>query len=141
MKATKIILSLVVMGTLTLGFAQTDSAINETLTSNQEAMQNAKPEDRAELMNQFKEKIAQMSPEDKAAMLEQIQSKMPTGTQNQMQEHATEMQMEHSDDMNRAQNMNQQQAASQFGHDNEAAGGSFNRENVQNGAGTWTKVN
>ena len=45
-------------------------------------------------------------------------------------EHAQEMQMEHSEEMNRMQNMNQQQAGSQFGHDNERSGGSMNMENV-----------
>ena len=43
-------------------------------------------------------------------------------------EHAQEMQMEHGEEMNRMQNMNQQQAGSQFGHDNERSGGSINME-------------
>jgi len=158
MKATKILLSLAVMGTLTLGFAATDVAVDAQIT----AIQNAPASERVTLMNEFKTQLSNMNAEDRSAAIAQMQTKMQEQMQNhgeagdmdhgqmqtkmqeqmqnrsesgemgreQMQEHASEMQMEHSDEMNRAQNMNQQQAGSQFEHGIENSGGSMNRENV-----------
>ena len=148
MKTTNILLSLAVMGTLTLGFAASDTAINETVAAQQEAMQNATPEERAALMNQLKEQLHNMSAEDRAAAMEQMQA---NGAQNigemremgqehrqEMQmEHAQEMTMEHAQEMNRAQNMNQQQAGSQYAHENERGGGSIITENVQSSDHSW----
>ncbi len=156
MKTTNILLSLAVIGTLTLGFAQTDSAINETVTVHKEAMKNATPEQRTELMNQFKEKMQNMSAEDRSAAMEQMQNEMAElgvvaqdmkgdaqamgeVAKQRAQEHAQEMQMEHSQEMNRAQNMYQQQAGSQFGHDMQKDGGSINMENIQNNGSSWTQ--
>ena len=137
MKTTNILLSLAVMGTLTLGFAQENSAIDEAVSVHKEAMQTASPETRAELMNRVKEKIASMTPQQREEAMQRMQANMPSDARNSMQANATEMRMEHSEDMNRVQNMNQQQAGSQYGHDAREAGGSVNMENIQESGSSW----
>ena len=157
MKATKIILSLAVMGTLTLGFAATDVTIDAQI----EAIQSAPAGERVELMNEFKTQLSNMNEEDRSAAITQMREKMQAQMQErgesgemnheqmqehraemqergaQMQEHASEMQMEHGNEMNRMQNMNQQQAGNQLGHENERLGGSFNMENVSSREGMF----
>jgi len=144
MKVTKIILSFAVMGTLTLGFAATTPTIDAQI----QAIQNASASERVQLMNEFKTQLSNMNAEDRSAAITEMRTQMQNGTESggmnreQMQEHAqemqvhgadaqehvAEMQMEHGEEMNRVQNMNQQQAGSQFGHDNEMSGGSINME-------------
>ncbi|MDQ7068402.1 MAG: hypothetical protein Q9M40_10765 [Sulfurimonas sp.] len=146
MKATKTVLSLAVMGTLTLGFAEVTTTIDAQI----QAIQDAPASERVELMNEFKTQLSTMNEQERseaiAQMRTQMQAKMQehseSGEMNheqmrtQTREHAGEMQMEHSEEMNRMQNMNQQQAGSQFGHDNERTGGSINMQNVSHEAGT-----
>ena len=132
MKATRTLLSLAVMGTLTLGFA--DASIDAPIA----AIQAAPSSERVELMNEFKTQLSNMNAEDRSAAIAQMRTQMQAQVQNhdgsgemvreRAQEHAQEMQMEHSEEMERMQNMNQQQAGSQFGHDNERSDGSMNRE-------------
>ena len=142
MKATKIILSLAVIGTLTLGFAATDVTIDAQI----EAIQSAPASERAELMNEFKTQLSNMNAEDRSAAITQMQEHGESGEMNheqmqgrgaQMQEHASEMQMEHSQEMNRMQNMNQQQAGSQLGHENSMSGGSSNMQNMPSNEGMF----
>jgi len=132
MKATRTLLSLAVMGTLTLGFA--DASIDAPIA----AIQAAPSSERVELMNEFKTQLSNMNAEDRSAAIAQMRTQMQAQVQNhdgsgemvreRAQEHAQEMQMEHSEEMEHMQNMNQQQAGSQFGHDNERSDGSMNRE-------------
>ena len=157
MKATKIILSLTVIGTLTLGFAATDVTIDAQI----QAIQSAPAGERVELMNEFKTQLSNMNAEDRSAAITQMREKMQAQMQEhggsgemnheqmqehrtemqergaQMQEHASEMQMEHSQEMNRMQNMNQQQAGSQFGHKNTMSGGSSNMQNMPSNEGMF----
>jgi len=145
MKATKILLSLVMMGTLTLGFAAEDITIDVQI----QAIQDATPAERVQLMNQFKIQVSNMNAEDRSAAIAQMQAQMQNhgvsgelsheqmqGTGVRMQEHAAETQMEHSEEMNRMQNMNQQQAGSQLGHNNNRAGGSNTMGNMPSSGGS-----
>ena len=79
MKATKILLSLAVMGTLTLGFAQTDVSVDVQI----QAIQNAAPAERVQLMNEFKTQRSNMNAEDRSAAITQMRTQM----QAQMQDH------------------------------------------------------
>jgi len=124
MKATKILLSIAVMGTLTLGFADaTNTHTNTQITQKVEAIQNAAPQDRTAMMNELKSQMQNMSQADKTATMKQMKV-IPQQHQGKMQEHAQEMQMSHSDNMNREQNMNQHQAGNEYGHSVNEHGGS-----------------
>ena len=152
MNARKILLSLAVMGTLTLGFADANTPVPTGIDAQITAIQTAKPEDRVTLMNQFKTELSNMNAEDRSAAIAQMQTQMqgnmqdhgsdtnhPEGGmghegmsgqakqmgemgQNMMQEHAGEMQSNHNEGMNRMQNMNQQQAGNHYGQDMQGAG-------------------
>lgn len=142
MKATKIILSLAMIGTFTLGFAATDVTIDAQI----QEIQSAPASERVELMNELKTQLSNMNAEDRSAAITQMQEHGESGEMNheqmqgrgaQMQEHASEMQMEHGNEMNRMQNMNQQQAGSQLGHKNSRSGGSSNMQNISSGKGKY----
>ncbi len=143
----KILLSLVMMGTLTLGFAEVATTIDAQI----QAIQDAPASERVELMNEFKIQLSTMNEQERSEAIAQMRTQMQKHNsesgemkreqmQTQTREHAGEMQMEHGEEMNRMQNMNQQQAGSQFGHDNERTGGSTNMQNVSHTLGKgWTQ--
>ncbi len=152
MNARKILLSLAVMGTLTLGFADANTPIQTGIDAQITAIQTAKPEARVALMNQFKTQLSNMNAEDRSAAIAQMQTKMQGymqehGTdvnkaegamnhegmskqakemgemgQNMMQEHAGEIQSNMNEGMNRMQNMNQQQTGNHIGQVMQEAG-------------------
>ncbi|MDF1883178.1 hypothetical protein JHD49_04430 [Sulfurimonas sp. SAG-AH-194-C21] len=128
MKMINILLVLAIIGTLS--FAQNPSVIDVQI----QAIQEAPAAQRVELMNQFKIQLSNMNAEDRTAAIGQMQTKMQTQTHahsdsnNNMlqvrdQEHAIQMQMNENDDMSKIQNMSQQQAGSQFGHEAQSSGG------------------
>ena len=146
MKVTQIALSLIV--TASVGFAASDASIDAQI----QAIQEASPQERVGLMNAFKTQLSTMNAEDRLAAIEQMRTQMQAQMQSHGEsgemsggmesmrenahemgemareragEHAQEMQIEHGEEMNRMQNMNQQQAGSQFGHENEMSGGSM----------------
>jgi len=142
MKATKIIVSLAVMGTLTLGFTAEDAT--ETTDTQ------VSTEQRVEQMNEMKVKLMDMAPSDRQAAMQDMQADMPADMKEQMEtrmeqmqekvsemqanagerqdrgaemkEHALEMQAEHSQELNEYQNMNQNQIRQEFKHDVESRG-------------------
>ena len=163
MKATKILLSLVVMGTLTLGFADANTPAPTGIDAQITAIQTAKPEDRVALMNQFKTQLSTMNAEERSAAISQMQAKMQGHMQdhgsdtnhqeggmgnegmsekakqmgamgqNKMQEHAGEMQSNMNEGMNRMQNMNQQQAGNHYGQEMQRGGAQMEHGGLMSG--------
>ena len=156
MKTANILLLLVVMGTLTLGFADVNSVAPRGIDAQITAIKTAKPEDRVTLMNQFKTQLSNMNAEDRSAALSHMQAKMqghmqehggdanhPEGGmrhegmdemgKNRMQEHAGEMQSNMNEGMNRMQNMNQQQAGNHYGQEMQGAGAKMENRSTMSG--------
>lgn len=151
MNAKKILLSLAVMGTLTLGFADATTPVPTGIDAEITAIQTAKPEDRVSLMNQFKIQLSNMNAEDRSAAIAQMQGQMQNHQvgdiheqahemgemqQNRMQEHAGEMQSNMNEGMNRMQNMNQQQAGNHIGQAMQEAGAQMHNGTPAGGAST-----
>jgi len=137
MKATKLTLTLALMGAFTLGLADATNIDTQI-----EAIQNAPKEKRVELMNKFKQQLANMNQEERsdaiAKMQERMQAHMQTGkkfgketaehaqneehkggsmgemTRERAHEIAQEHQMHNNEHTMEMQNMNQQQAGHQF---------------------------
>ena len=148
MKISNIALSLALIGTMSLGMAEDTTASVETTTTTETTVsvdaqiaeiQAAPAQERVELMNQFKQRLANMNQEERAAAITALQEKMQasgkafgsqTRTDAQMakentkamgemtsmraKEHAQEMQIQNSEEINQMQNMNQHQTANQF---------------------------
>ncbi|SFV59992.1 hypothetical protein MNB_SM-7-688 [hydrothermal vent metagenome] len=68
----KLALSLITVGTLTLGMAATNQQTQTSILSQVEDIQNAPKEERVELMNQLKERIASMSVEERKAAMQEL---------------------------------------------------------------------
>ncbi|MBU0719868.1 hypothetical protein KJ877_00855 [bacterium] len=116
MRTLNLSATLMLLGTLTLGLADTsvDAQIAE--------IQNASAEDRVALVNAFKTTMSTLSAEDRAVAIAQFRESMQadgaelkTQTQTQTQTQARERlrvnQMEQTEDMLRGQMMNQHQTA------------------------------
>ena len=129
MKASKIILSLALVGTL--GFADAINT-NSEISQKIEAIQSSAPQDRTKMMNQLKSEMQNMSPQDRQEVMTQMQTKMNVDMSS-MQEHTQKMQMNHNESMNREQHMNQGQAGNEYGHSaNEHVGStSYNSDSFE----------
>jgi len=143
MKFAKITLSVALLGALTLGMADdaatTDTTSGSTTTTTSTststsvdsqiaAIQAAPAQERVQLMNQFKQRLANMNQEDRMAAIAQMQEKMQAQAGAHMQagqamgeqtrtaakEMAQEKQMQANEQMAQMQNMNQRQAGNQF---------------------------
>jgi hypothetical protein len=122
MKITNIALSLALLGTLSLGMAD-DTTTTTSVDSEIAAIQAAPAQERVQLMNQFKERLASMNEADRAAAITQLRTQMQTqaqdtmaqaeGTAAQTRTQAQEMQMQTNEQMNQMQNMNQQRFGNQ----------------------------
>jgi hypothetical protein len=126
MKTLNIVLSAALLGTLTLGISAT---VDEQIA----AIQNATPEERVELVNEFKTTLSTLTKEERmeatAKLRESMQGsgaelKMQTRTQTRTQTRVQDG--EQSGEMLRSQNMHQNQAASQA----KIQGGSPDNANV-----------
>ncbi len=160
MKFAKITLSVALLGALTLGMADETASTDTTATATTSvsvdaqiaAIQAAPAQERVQLMNQFKQKLATMNQADRMAAIQEMQQKMQAQAGTQMQagqamgangqemgsamkqkatEHAQEMQMQTNEQMTQMQNMNQRQSGNQFmnmngGSMSGATGGSQN---------------
>ncbi|SFV66540.1 hypothetical protein MNB_SM-6-1037 [hydrothermal vent metagenome] len=147
MKFTKITLSVALLGVLTLGMAD-DAATTNTSTSTPtsvdsqiEAIQSAPAQERVQMMNEFKQRLATMNQEDRMAAIQEMQAKMhgkaQTGrelgsamheemknkgmhmgkhAQERTQEMVQTHQMNANEHMTQMQHMNQTHAGSQFNH-------------------------
>jgi hypothetical protein len=131
MKASNILLSLVVMGTLNLGFAQDTVSVDVDVQI--ETIQSAPAEERVQLMNEFKQKLMQMNADERNAAIATLQTKMQNESSNMQNESSNmqniqvrsqTMQSNYNEDMVRMQNMNQQQVGNQFSTQSSFNGGS-----------------
>ena len=87
---TKLALSLIATGVLTLGMADTPAQTNIDITTQIEKIQNAPTQERMELMNQLKERIATMSPSQRRETMQQLHTQMRN---HQGGEHAKDREM------------------------------------------------
>ena len=132
MNFAKITLSVALLGALTLGMADdtatqssnTNSGIDAQITK----IQNAPAQERVQLMNQFKEQLANMNVQERTDAIAQMQEKMQGQAQSNMQagqdmgeamhknaqDMAQNKQAETMEHMNQVQNMNQMQAGNQM---------------------------
>lgn len=112
----KTLLTLALLGGLTFSFADDTASIDEQITE----IQNAPEQERVQLMNQFKLRVANMNQEQREEAITQLQQRMRAttaqGTQAQKQ-----MQMQQSQEMLKTQNMNQNRVANQFRQQNQGA--------------------
>ena len=135
MKFAKITLSVALLGALTLGMADETASASVSVDTQIAAIQAAPAQERVQLMNQFKQKLATMNQADRMAAIQEMQQKMQAQAATQMQagqamgangqemgsamkqkatEHAQEMQMQTNEQMTQMQNMNQRQSGNQF---------------------------
>ena len=155
---TKLALSLITAGVLTLAVADTSAQtpVNE-ITTQIDQIQNATPQQRVEMMNQLKERIATMSPDERRATMQQLHLQMRSEAGNehardqqmmekveemmaQMQEHrgemgahAQEMQQNAYREMEHNEHMNQREAGEQFKEQMQGrAGNPMGRSQQQN---------
>ena len=138
MKTTNILLSLAVMGTLTLGFADATNTDAE-ITQKVQAIKNAPAQERSAMMNELKADMQTMTPEQRKATVQEMQTTMHVDMgsmqtdmsmqHDKMQEHAQTMQTNNSDTMHREQNMNQQQAGHEYTDKAYKQGETFSQEN------------
>jgi len=130
MNFAKITLSVALLGAFTLGMAEDTTTQTTTIDAQIEKIQNAPAQERVELMNEFKQQLANMNKEERMAAISQMQEKMQAKVQDNMdntkemgnmthqraQEMAQGKQAEAMDHMNQMQNMNQMQAGNQMKH-------------------------
>jgi len=140
MKFTKIVLSLALIGTMSLGMADdiatsstdtitTDATTTDTLSVDEQiaAIQEAPAQERVRLMNQFKQRLANMNEEDRVAAIQQLQTQMQARTTDmtaqsedaaqamtQARTRTQEMQLQTNEEATQMQNMNQNRAGNQF---------------------------
>ena len=109
----RITTTLVLLGTLTLGLAQ-----DATIDAQIEEIQNAPLQERVKLMNQLKLRLSTMNQEDRSEAIAKMQAKMQaTGTMTKAQarerERIRKSQVEATEEMLRAEHMNQNQMGNQ----------------------------
>ncbi|HFB53544.1 MAG TPA: hypothetical protein ENJ67_02315 [Sulfurimonas autotrophica] len=152
MKFAKITLSVALLGALTLGMADETASAETTVSVDAQiaAIQAAPAQERVQMMNEFKQRLATMNQADRMAAIAQMQEKMQgkaqagkefgsatreqaknakengvamgEQTRTRAQEMAQEKQMQANEQMTQMQNMNQMQAGSQFNHMNMSGG-------------------
>ena len=143
MKFAKITLSVALLGALTLGMAEDTVTTEATVSVDAqiEAIQAAPAQERVQLMNQFKQRLATMNEAERTEAIAQLQEKMQTRTRTQTQTRADDAttqtedakqamtqtrtrtqemvqdkQLQANEQMTQMQNMNQMRAGSQFNH-------------------------
>jgi len=114
MKTLRLIATLMLFGSLTLGMAE--ATIDEQIS----AIQSATPEERVTLVNEFKETLSALSTEERTEAITQLRSTMSedgealqTQTQTKMRIRSRENQAEQTEDMQMSQQMQQKQAGTQ----------------------------
>ena len=126
MITSRLIATLTLLGTLTLGMAEV------TVDDQIAAIVGATPEERVALVNDFKETLATMNDDERAAAIAQMRSSVSsTGeqTQTQTRQRSRIGQMEQTDEMQRTQQMSQKRTGSQ----------AMQQGNIGAGAGTGTQ--
>jgi len=113
----RIATALVLVGMLTLGLAA-----DATIDAQIEEIQNAPLKERVKLTNQLKLRLSTMNQEDRSEAIAKMQAKMQaTGTMTKAQirerERIRKSQAESTEEMLRAEHMNQNQMGSQIARD------------------------
>ncbi|WP_297442229.1 hypothetical protein [Sulfurimonas sp.] len=154
MKLTTILLTTALMGAFTLTMAE--DTTTTSIDAQIQQIKNASPDERVELMNEFKQRVMTMNQEDRQAAIKEMQAsqeKVHTQGQEGMQgmqdgqnkastqvhegmqagEEAhqatmTQMQTRQNQDMEQFQNMNQQQIGNQVGHMMDQGRGNLNHQ-------------
>jgi chromosome segregation ATPase len=124
MKFSNIVLSLIVLGTVSLVTAQ--ELEGTSIDAEIAAIQAAPAQERVELMNQLKQKLANMNEADRMSAIKHLQAQMDTRRSNkvkrasveiaQTQVHIQEMQTQANEYMSQIQNMNQKQIGNHLVH-------------------------
>ncbi len=116
MKAITLSATLMLLGSLTLGMA--DVTVDEQIT----AIKNAPAQERVQLMNQFKERLATMNASEREAAIKQLRTQIQTRQQSgdnegdqlqmrtQTQERSRVNQMQQTEQMQRMEEMQQRQS-------------------------------
>ncbi len=110
MKKTLLVLAL--LGGLSFSFAEDPALDNATIDDQITEIQNAPEQERVQLMNQFKLRVANMNQEQRSEAIQQLQQRM--GTQTKNKDSQQQMQMQQSGEMLKIQNMHQHRVGSQF---------------------------
>ena len=123
MKIIKIMLSLALLGTLSMSIADdvtTDTTTETTVDAQIEAIQEAPAQERVRLMNQFKQRLMEMNEAERVAAIEKLQTTVQTErdsqthdmlqTHTRVHEHVQDMQTQVTQEMQQHQeHMNQHQ--------------------------------
>ena len=101
---------------------------NETLSIDQQitAMQQATPQERVKLMNQFKQQLASMNAEERSKSITQLREKMQQNTQTASKmthSNAQHDQMQQSEKLQRMEQMQQRHGGDQYIHEMRQEGG------------------
>ena len=85
-----------------------------TIDAQLQAIHNAPASQRVEMMNQFKQRLAQMNEQERAEVITQMRSQMQKQHQMQDQKNSRLEQMKHSENMQRMEQMQQRQHTQQY---------------------------
>lgn len=121
MKTLKLTATLMLLGALTLGAATIDEQIAAIGAAET-------PQERIELVNEFKETVSALSAEERDAAIAELRATMNKDgeqlqTQTQTRERSRVNQMEQTEEMQRTQQMQQNQAGSQAMQQNKTNAG------------------
>jgi len=124
MRTIKLSVTLMLLGTL---------AMADTVDEQIAKIQNATPQKRVQLMNALKQELFALGEKERVQAMHKLRAKMNTDGENNEQLQARSRQrvrlnqMQETDNMTRAQNMHQHQAAGQAMQQGALGGGSANK--------------
>jgi len=124
MRTIKLSVTLMLLGTL---------AMADTVDEQIAKIQNATPQKRVQLMNALKQELFALGEKERVQAMHKLRAKMNTDGENNEQLQARQKervrlnQMQETDNMTRAQNMHQHQAAGQAMQQGALGGGSANK--------------
>ena len=124
MRTIKLSVTLMLLGTL---------AMADTVDEQIAKIQNATPQKRVQLMNELKQELFALGEKERVQAMHKLRAKMNTDGENNEQLQARSRQrvrlnqMQETDNMTRAQNMHQHQAAGQAMQQGALGGGSANK--------------
>lgn len=124
MRTFKLSVTFMLLGTL---------AMADTVDEQIAKIQNATPQKRVQLMNELKQELFALGEKERVQAMHKLRAKMNTDGENneQLQARSRERvrlnQMQETDNMTRAQNMHQHQAAGQAMQQGALGGGSANK--------------
>ena len=113
MRLTRISVLFLFLGALTLTWAQ--EGAKQSIDAQIKAIQNASAQDRVKMMNQFKERLANMNAQERSDAIAEMRTQMQTNhTQNQEHMQSRTEQMKHSEEMQRMDKVQQNHGGDQY---------------------------